>query len=74
MYFAAFYNKGLISGTPQEACGDRSVIILDGRERKEDRIAIANATAKQRGYCGFSLHRGDSFTRAQVEVPYQPVH
>ena len=31
MLYAQFYEKGAVTGQPVEACGDRSVIILDKR-------------------------------------------
>jgi hypothetical protein len=68
MYFAAFYqhpvNYGQLDLSPVEACGDRAVIILDGRSRPQLHVDIARIECAKRGYIGFTLHTGDTFTRA----------
>lgn len=70
MYFASFYqhpvNHGQLDLSPIEACGDRSVIILDGRNTIPTMHDIAERVARKRGYVGFTISRGDSFTRAAV--------
>lgn len=48
----------------QEATGDRSVIILDGREKRQTHLEIANAEMLKRGYKAFQLFEGESFTRS----------
>ena len=69
MLFAQFYqlSTGYISGTipPQfgekkviEACGDRAVIILDGRILQSFNENIARQECLRRGYIGYSLHKG----------------
>ena len=62
MLYAEFYNS-----TPsglQPACGDRSVIILDGRHSPSTNGQIAAAECLKRGYAGWRIFRGDSFTRS----------
>jgi len=67
MYFAEFYH--LSTGYPDgnkkliPACGDRSVIILDGREKRESQKAVCMTWADKHGYKGFRIYKGDSFTR-----------
>lgn len=63
MYFAQFYQFGAVSGKPIEACGDRSVIILDGRESRASHNGIALVECRARGYVGYSLHKGSGFNR-----------
>lgn len=50
---------------PIEACGDRAVIILDGRNNSQTWHAIARAECKKRGYIGYVLRRGERFTQAR---------
>ena len=75
MYFAAFYqnpvNYGQRDLSPIEACGDRAVIILDGRNRPMDKLAIAAQECIKRGYIGFTLHMGETFTRASMIRPLE---
>lgn len=79
MRFAQFWHNstGYIAGSipprfspdhvkPIQACGDRSVIILDARHNVETSAAIARAECRKRGYIGFSLHQGESFTREKM--------
>ena len=64
MVFAEFYHLGIITGEPIPACGDRAVIILDGRNRTTVHHAIAASECSKRGYIGYTLNRGESFTRS----------
>ena len=70
MLFATFYqhpvNYGQADLSPIEACGDRAVIILDGRSKQADHVAIAHNECVKRGYVGFALHKGDTFTRSTM--------
>lgn len=70
MYFAYFYqnpiNWGQADLSPIEACGDRSVIILDGRNTKEEHIDLAREECQKRGYVGFTLNKGECFTRSVI--------
>ena len=77
MTYVQFYNLS-VSGywnnhtsEPIEACGDRGVVILDGRESKDSHIAIAESECAKRGYIGYSLHKGDSFSRSVTIKPYK---
>ena len=64
MYYVQFFQKGAVSGQPIEACGDRSVVILDGRESRYDHNAIAAYECAKRGYIGWQLFKGETFTRS----------
>jgi hypothetical protein len=63
-YFAQFYRRGA-DGPPVEACGDRSVVRLDGRARQETMEALAEQECKKRGYVAWQLIRGESLLRAR---------
>jgi hypothetical protein len=65
MIYGQFYQKSASDPTKLvEACGDRAVIILDGRGSLELNIAFIRQECEARGYAGFSLYRGDTFTRS----------
>ena len=71
MYWVQFFQKS--ATTPHrliEACGDRAVVILDGREATRSHNAIAREECEKRGYLAYQLHKGDGFTRSR---PYSPV-
>lgn len=63
MIFAQFYHKSAISEALVEACGDRAVIILDGRESRFSHERIAARECAKRKYLAWRLFKGDSFTR-----------
>lgn len=64
MYFAQFYQKSAIGPEIIEACGDRSVIILDGRMSRANMGLIAKEECLRRGYLAWSIFRGEAFTRS----------
>lgn len=77
MLYAQFYqlSTGYIPGTipPQfgekkviEATGDRSIVILDGRLCRTNQDMIARQECKRRGFIGYSLHKGETFTRSSM--------
>ena len=71
MYYAQFYCKSAISENLVEACGDRSVIILDGRENISSHRGIAMVECRIRHYAAYSLHKGEAFSRATlIEGPH----
>ena len=66
MLYAQFYQRSALDGiTLVEACGDRAVIILDGRHNSRTNGEIAAEECVKRGYSAWSIHRGESFTRSQ---------
>lgn len=62
MYFIEFHALDL-SGSIQPATGDRSVIILDGRESASTHHDIARVEGAKRGYHAYRICKGDSFSR-----------
>ena len=70
MRFAQFYQMSLaMKGKPSQpiqACGDRGVVILDGRNNVGVSASIAKRECQKRKYVGFSIHEGESFTRSRV--------
>lgn len=73
MIFAQFYQKAVWPiGTNKviEACGDRSVIILDGRNTTETHHVLSRSECSKRGYIGYRLFKGDTFTRSKPVSQY----
>lgn len=64
MLYAQFYQKSAISDELVEACGDRSVVIIDGRLSNENIGKIAEECCQQRGYLAWAIFKGESFTRS----------
>ena len=58
---------------PIEACGDRSVIILDARNRIENSEALARLECQKRKYIGYSIHEGRSFTDSRQVTKYKAI-
>jgi len=86
MYFAEFYqmSTGYVAGSipprfddarkkPIPASGDRSVVILDGRQHAGARHQIAAEECRRRGFIGYKLHKGESFTRVTNSTGFYPV-
>jgi hypothetical protein len=71
MIYAEFYHR--TSTGFQAACGDRSVIILDGRTSKAAQGAIAAAECRKRGYAAWRIFKGESFTRSAAISQLWPV-
>lgn len=64
-YHAEFHHIDL-AGNLVPACGDRSVVILDGRISSEAMHAIAADECDKRGYVAYRIMRGDRFTTATL--------
>lgn len=73
MIFAQFYQTCWFTGLPIEACGDRSVIILDGRHTLADNISMAKEECKKRGYIGYIICRGETFTRSNAITEFKQI-
>ena len=75
MIFATFSNLAWDQSTGSwgtnyiEACGDRSVIILDGRSTRDTHSDISRTECTKRGFKGYTLYKGETFTRASVIQP-----
>ena len=65
MIYAQFYHYDL-SGDLVEACGDRSVVIIDARLKSRTIGEIAEEECKKRGYDAWAIFRGESFTNSDI--------
>lgn len=63
MIYAQFYHYGT-TGNLIEACGDRSVVIIDARLRPATVGEIAAEECKKRGYEAWAIFKGESFTNS----------
>ena len=63
MIYAQFYHYDL-SGDLVEACGDRSVVIIDARLRSATVGKIAEEECKRRVYIAWAIFWGESFTNS----------
>ena len=69
MIFAEFYQYGCVNKDKLiPACGDRAVIILDGRHNLGDNANLAREECKKRGYKGFKICKGTNFVRDVVTI------
>jgi len=67
MYFAQFSQPSAIDASKIiEGCGDRAVIILDGRMSRASMDSIAVTECKKRGYVAWQLFQGESFSRSRA--------
>jgi hypothetical protein len=77
MIYAQFYQMSVAhhynayKSRPVEACGDRAVVIYDARLRLADVVADARQECAKRGFVGFAMMRGESFSRARQISPLQ---
>lgn len=84
MQFATFYkpSTGYIAGTippqfssehvkPIPAMGSDGVAVFDGRWGRQRCIEAARDIARRRGFIGFTLEAGESFTRSRVIRPLE---
>lgn len=60
MIFVQFFQKSAISNNVIEATGDRSVVLLDGRNTDFTHRSIAAGECRKRGYVAWQLFKGDS--------------
>lgn len=60
-YIQFFYRRG---SDYAEACGDRSVVILDGREKSASHLKVGAAECRKRGFDAFQVYKGASFVRS----------
>jgi len=63
MIYAQFYDYKL-DGKLDEAMGDRSVVIIDGRLSTETIGSIAAAECTKRKYAAWRIFKGETFTRS----------
>lgn len=65
MIFAEFYRTDL-AGRLSLATGDRSILILDGRNAEFIWHTIATAECEARGYEAYQLRKGRGFTDSKA--------
>jgi hypothetical protein len=70
MTYVQFFRRDL-SGNISEACGDRSVVILDGRWSTQHMTEVSTAECLRRGYPAWQLFRGETFCRS---LPISDIH
>jgi hypothetical protein len=63
MIYAQFYHYDT-TGKLAEACGDRSVVIIDARLKPRTIGEIAAEECKKRGYVAWAIFKGESFTNS----------
>lgn len=61
--YAEFYRQAA-DGSLIAACGDRSIIKLDGRSRQATLETIAETECRKRGYIGWQLIAGHALRSA----------
>ena len=75
MIYAQFYQMGLAVGDQPAklipATGDRSVIVLDGRERQHTWVQITQEECHKRGYKAWQLFWGDNVASG---TPCTPIY
>lgn len=64
IYIQFFQRSELNAAIYLSACGDRAVIILDGRQSRQTHNDIAYNECPKRGYVGWKIMQGESFTRS----------
>ena len=65
MHYAQFYQRSATNPHELiEACGDRSVVVLDGRCSAQGMAKISEAECRRRGYLAWRIFKGESFTRS----------
>lgn len=77
MRYAQFYQMSVKmpgnDSKPIMACGDRSVIILDSRNRLACSESMARLECQKRKYIGYSIHEGRSFTDSRQVTKYKQI-
>ena len=75
MIYAQFYQRSAINPHDLiEACGDRSVVIYDGRLNRASIGRDAAAEAERRGYVAWRIFKGETFTRSAAISQLNYVH
>jgi hypothetical protein len=63
--YAQFYRHSVTTNEPIEACGDRSIVRLDGRQSQLTHEYIAEQECRKRDYTAWALIKGESLLRAR---------
>ncbi len=66
MYYIGYYQKSAISELLVSACGDRAIVILDGRDTLDKMIQDARDFngVHRPVYKAFKIHKGDNVLRS----------
>lgn len=56
---------------PIEACGSNGVLILDARCSTQFKLDVAEVTCKKRGFVGYRIYQGVSFSSAKPISEYR---
>jgi hypothetical protein len=67
MVYIQYFHKGCVSGNLIPACGDRAVVVIDGRNRlstwKQDAVQFNGF--RRPVYDAYQILQGESFTRSE---------
>ncbi len=68
MVYIQYFHKGVVSGQDIPACGDRAVVVLDGRQTMQTwhRDAVTANGNRRPTYTAYQLMRGETFTRSKA--------
>jgi hypothetical protein len=68
MVYVQYFHKGVVSGENIPACGDRAVLVLDGRQTMQTwhRDAVAANGNRRPAYTAYQLMSGETFTRSEL--------
>ena len=67
MVYVQYLQKSALTGELTPACGDRSVVILDGRNNIETMKAqaVSHNGFRRPIYLAYQIFRGDTFSRSE---------
>ena len=67
MVYVQYFHKGVVSGQDIPACGDRAVVVLDGRQTMSTwhQDAVKFNGYRRPAYTAYQLMSGESFTRSE---------
>jgi hypothetical protein len=63
MKYVQYYHRGVKTGRIIPACGDRAVVVLDGRNSLASMQQDAIFIARQRGYTAYQILEDDTLAR-----------
>ena len=72
--YAQFYRLSPTTNELIEACGDRSIIRLDGRQSQSAHEHLAEQECRNRGYIAWQLIKGESLLRAKPVTRVSPLY
>ena len=68
MVYIQYFHKGAVTGQNIPACGDRAVVILDGRQTLKTwhQDAVRFNGYRREVYTAYQIMHGESFTRSHA--------